>query len=149
MRDGISKQNLKSSNHHRAHSRSAPDSECYPKIRFHQPSLGANVDFLNSLGEALMRFLIQTFLTRTNDGRQLKYEIYSSNRKLDHFDKVPEGSCRVICYQLSDKSIQIINDDVDVTPLFEANQPKPNTWYSDGPDRVRLDMLIDYLRDNS
>lgn len=96
-----------------------------------------------------MRFLIQTFLTRTNDGRQLKYEIYSNNRKLDHYDKVPEGSCRVVCYQLSDTGISIIDDDVDVRPLFEVNQPAPNTWYSDGPDRVRLDMLIDYLRDNS
>ncbi|MGC0885345.1 MAG: hypothetical protein EOO84_11385 [Pantoea sp.] len=96
-----------------------------------------------------MRFLIQTFLTRTNDGRQLKYEIYSNSRKLDHFDKVPEGSSRIICYQLYDKNIEIIDDDVDVKPLFEANQPDLNTWYSDGQDRVRLDMLIDYLRDNS
>jgi len=92
-----------------------------------------------------MKFLIQTFLTRSRDGKQLKYEIYSNSRKLDHYDKVPEGSCRVISYQLSDNSIVIINDNVDVMPLFAANRPKPDTWYSDGPDRVRLDMLIDYL----
>jgi len=96
-----------------------------------------------------MRFLIQTFLTRTNDGRQLKYEIYSNSYKLDHFDKVPEGSSRVICYELIDKITEVIDNDVDLTPLFKANQPKPNTWYSDGPDRVRLDMLIDYLRDKN
>lgn len=96
-----------------------------------------------------MRFLIQSFLARASSGHQLKYEIYSNSRQLNHYEKVPEGSCRVISYQLTDKSIKIIDGNVDVTPLFEANRPEPNSIYSDGNDRVNLEMLIDYLRDNS
>lgn len=96
-----------------------------------------------------MKYLIQTFLATSEDGIQIKYEIYSKRRKLDYYDKVPEGSCRVMSYQLSGNSISLIDEDVDVQPLFEANKPNPNMWYSDGTDRVSLEMLIEYLTKNT
>ncbi|WP_312663604.1 hypothetical protein [Pantoea sp. CTOTU49201] len=96
-----------------------------------------------------MKYLIQTFIAKNGDGDLIKYEIYSKSRKLDYYDKVPEGSCRVISYQLSGDSISVLNEDVDVNGLFEANRPKPNTWYSDGPHRVNLEMLIEYLTKNT
>lgn len=96
-----------------------------------------------------MKYLIQTFLVKKGDAEQLKFEIYSASRKLDYYDKVPEGTCRVICYQLIGNSISLSNGDVDVQPLFEANRPKPDTWYSDGQDRVNLEMLIEYLTKNA
>jgi hypothetical protein len=96
-----------------------------------------------------MKYLIQTFLAKSSDGSQIKYEIYSNSRKLDYYDKVPEGSCRVMSYRFEGNSINLVDEDVDVDPLFAANKPAPNTWYSDGPHRVNLEMLIEYLTKNA
>lgn len=91
-----------------------------------------------------MRYLIQTLLATSNSGEMLKYEIYSDNRKVDYSDKIPEGSCKVIVYKLVGDAIQL-SSDVDLQALFDANRPAHNTFYSDGPHRVSLEMLIDFL----
>lgn len=94
-----------------------------------------------------MKNLIQTILTETNDGSLNKFEIYSKHRKLDIYEKVPEGSCRVVLYKLeaNDHVFKIIDSNVDLQNLFEKHKPDPNTWYSDGPNRVNLEMVIAYL----
>lgn len=77
-----------------------------------------------------MQYLIQTFLADSANGEQLKYEIYLKTMKLDAFNKVPEGSCRIMAYKLEGGLSHLIDDNVDVQPLFDANQPEPNAWYS-------------------
>lgn len=92
-----------------------------------------------------MKHLIHTFLTSAGQEGLIKYEIYSKSRKLGHYEKVPEGSCRIISYNLIGDEIKTTNLNVDVSSLFEANRPAPNTLYTDGPDRVNLEMLINHL----
>lgn len=36
--------------------------------------------------------------------------------------------------------------DFDILPLFEAKRSQPNTWYLEGPDKVNLEMIINYLQ---
>lgn len=92
-----------------------------------------------------MKHLIHTFLAKSSVSELVKYEIYSDSRKLDYFGKVPEGTCRVISYGVENGIFKLLDSDVDVQPLFDANRPDPNTWYSDGNDRVNLEMLIKHL----
>ncbi|MBE4973210.1 hypothetical protein I5P92_08745 [Serratia ureilytica] len=96
-----------------------------------------------------MEHLIHTLLTNSKGGLLVKYEIYSTSRTLNYYNKVPEGTCRVIAYRLdiSDSSFKVIDSDLDIQSLFEANRPKENTWYSDGQDRVNLEMVINHLKD--
>lgn len=94
-----------------------------------------------------MKHLIHTFLHTSNSGDVVKYEIFTKSRTLNMHEKVPEGTCRVIKSELSvpDAGFKITDSNLNLQPLYEANKPQPNTWYSDGPDRVSLDMIIDYL----
>ncbi|HHG7313381.1 TPA: hypothetical protein ACPXSN_005319, partial [Klebsiella pneumoniae] len=94
-----------------------------------------------------MKHLVHSFLSVSSDGATIKYEIYSQDQELGHLKKIPEGSCQIIksIYQKDSNGFKLIDLNVNVEDLFKANQPKPNTWYSDGQDRVNLDMLINYL----
>lgn len=94
----------------------------------------------------IMKHLIQTLLTTSKDGALIKYEVYTDLRTLGHYETIPEGTCRVLLSTLSDDGLfRVTNNSVDIQELFDRNQPNPNTWYSDGPDRVNLQMLITYL----
>jgi len=92
--------------------------------------------------------LIHTLLVNGKGGLLVKYEIYSASRTLDYYGKVPEGTCRIIAYRLDigDSVFKVIDTDLDIQSLFDANKPQPNTWYSDGPDRVNLEMVIQHLK---
>lgn len=92
-----------------------------------------------------MRYLIQTLLTNSKSGEQIKYEVYSENRKSDFIDKIPEGSCTVISYKLTEGKIQLLDRDVNLQPLFDAYRPAQDVFYPDGPHRINLEMLVDYL----
>ncbi|QJU39050.1 hypothetical protein [Serratia marcescens] len=96
-----------------------------------------------------MEHLIHTLLVTGKGGLLVKYEIYSTSRTLDYYNKVPEGTCRVIAYRLdiNDSSFKVIDSDLNIQSIFDANKPKPNTYYSDGPDRVNLEMVIQHLKD--
>lgn len=94
-----------------------------------------------------MKHLIHTFLSKSSDGSIFKYEIYSKFQDLGYHKKVPEGTCQIIESKFESESgeFRVVNIDLDIDALFKANQPTPNTWYSDGQDRVSLDMVISYL----
>lgn len=94
--------------------------------------------------------LIHTVLTEANDGVLTKYEIYSNNRKVDIYGKVPEKTCRVIYSRLNkgEQVFKIIDSDVNLHILFENNKSHSESWFSDGPDKVNLEMVIDYLTNN-
>lgn len=96
-----------------------------------------------------MKHLIHTFLSKSADGSIFKYEIYSKFHDLGHHKKVPEGTCQIIESKFEPESSEfnVININLNIDELFKANQPNPNTWYSDGQDRVNLDMVISYLDD--
>ncbi|HGV0028913.1 TPA: hypothetical protein ACNFPK_001488 [Citrobacter freundii] len=96
-----------------------------------------------------MKHLIHTFLSKSADGSIFKYEIYSKFQDLGHYKKVPEGTCQIIEYKFEPDSSEfnVININLNIDELFKANQPNPNAWYSDGKDRVNLDMVISYLDD--
>lgn len=98
-----------------------------------------------------MKHLIHTILIPVNNGSLVKYEIYTTNQRLDYYGKVPDGTCRVIAMKLEpgDSVFKVTDSDVSLDELFKANQPKQDTWYSDGPDRVNLIMVIEYLKNHS
>ncbi|PKC35759.1 hypothetical protein V462_13890 [Pantoea ananatis 15320] len=96
-----------------------------------------------------MKYLIQTLLANSNSGGQIKYEIYSDVQGSDSLSKIPEGTCRVISYKLVKGSIQLLDDDLDLQALFDANRPAQGVFYPDGPHRVNLEMLVDYLHKQS
>ncbi|HCB0413122.1 TPA: hypothetical protein MYM54_003333 [Klebsiella pneumoniae] len=95
-----------------------------------------------------MKYLNHTVLLSDQDGALIKYEIYTKQLRLENYGKVPEGTCRIVAYKLDDDAdiFKVIDSDFSIDELFKANQPKPNTWYSDGPDRVNLDMVVEYLK---
>jgi hypothetical protein len=95
-----------------------------------------------------MKHLIHTIVLEGKSGDILKYEIFFWQGKLDYYGKVPEGKSRVIASKLdiSDQVFKITDSDLSLIPLYEANKPTPNTWYSDGPERVNLEMVIEYLK---
>lgn len=94
-----------------------------------------------------MKYLLQTVISENHDGSVTKFEIFSDYALLDHHRKIPEGSCRILKFSLERdaQDFVLIDSNLDVQGLFDANQPKPNTWYSDGQDRVSMEMLIEYL----
>lgn len=94
-----------------------------------------------------MKHLIHTFFNFGKSGSLIKYEIFTTYRKLGLHEKIPEGTYRIVESELSvgESFFKITNSEIDIRPLYEANKPQPNTWYSDGPDRVSLEMIIDYL----
>ena len=94
-----------------------------------------------------MKHLIHTFISTSTDGSTLKYEIYSDYQSLDFRNKIQEGTCQVISSKFfSDiNQFKVTDIDLNIDSLFKANQPKPNTVYFDGQDRVSLDMLISHL----
>ncbi|WP_426817663.1 hypothetical protein ACP3TC_04935 [Winslowiella sp. 2C04] len=97
-----------------------------------------------------MKYLLKTIIKELNNGAIEKFEIFSDFSSIGHYRKVPEGSCRILKYYFEPEStgFKLVNPDVNVQDLFDANQPKPNTWYSDGSDRVNIDMLINHLINN-
>jgi len=94
-----------------------------------------------------MKHLIHSFLSTSIDGSILKYEIYSKYQELGHYNKVPEGTCQIVALKFDSNSneFKVTDINLDIDRLFKDNQPAPNTWYSDGQDRVSLDMVIGYL----
>lgn len=94
-----------------------------------------------------MKYLLQTIIKEPKDGSIVKFEIFTNFSSLNHHKKVPEGSFRILKYRLESesKNFEIVDNNVDVQALYDANQPNPNTWYSDGNDRVGIDMLVNYL----
>ncbi|SUY02786.1 hypothetical protein [Citrobacter youngae] len=94
-----------------------------------------------------MKHLIHSFILKTDDGSTIKYEIYCKNHDLGYHKKVPEGSCQIISSKLDpdDRDFKVTDINLNIDALYKANQPAPNTWYSDGQDRVSLDMVISYL----
>lgn len=95
-----------------------------------------------------MKHLIHTIVLEGKAGDLLKYEIFFWQDKLDYYGKVPEGKSRVIASKLdkSDHVFKITDSALSLKPLYEANKPEPNTWYSDGQERVNLEMVIEYLK---
>ena len=95
-----------------------------------------------------MKHLLHTIVVSAKDRSLIKYEIYSNEYRFDYYGKVPEGTCRVIAYKLepTDSVFKVTDSDLSLDELFKANQPKPNAWYSDGPHRVNLEMVIEYLK---
>lgn len=95
-----------------------------------------------------MKHLLHTVIVSAKDSTLIKYEIYSKEYRFDYYGKVPEGTCRVIAYKLepNDSDFKVIDSDFSLDGLFKANQPEPNTWYSDGPNRVSFEMVIEYLK---
>ncbi len=95
-----------------------------------------------------MKHLIHTFISKSVDGSFIKYEIYNENYDLGYHKKVPEGSCQIISskFDLDTSVFKVTDINLNIDDLFKANQPAPNTWYSDGQDRVSLDMVICYLK---
>ncbi len=94
-----------------------------------------------------MKYLIQTFIKEYSDGSFDKFEVYSTASSLTAHKKVPEGTCRIVKYhsEAGSERLDVVDQDVDVQKLFDNNRPEPNTWYSDGQDRVSIYMLMDYL----
>ncbi len=94
-----------------------------------------------------MKYLIQTFIKEHAGGSLDKFELYSTSSSPTAHNKVPEGTCRIVKYHIEAGSelFNVVDRDVDVQRLFDDNQPEPNTWYSDGQDRVSIYMLMDYL----
>lgn len=94
-----------------------------------------------------MKHLIHTSLNEKDNGDVIKYEIFFKYRKPDYHEKIPEGTYRIIEYRWSsgDLYFNVTDPDVDIQMLYERNKPDPNTWYSDGPHRVSLDMIIEHL----
>ena len=94
-----------------------------------------------------MKHLIHSFILKATDGSTIKYDIFCMSYDLGYHKKVPEGSCQIISSKFDpdggDFKVTDINLNIDA--LYKANQPDPNTWYSDGQDRVSLDMVISYL----
>lgn len=96
-----------------------------------------------------MKYLIQTLLVNASGGGGVKYEIYSDSKDSDFLSKLPEGTCRVISYKLVNGTLQLLDDDMDLQALFDANRPAQDIFYPDGPHRVTLEMLVDYLNKKS
>lgn len=94
-----------------------------------------------------MKHLIHTFLSVSPGGSTVKYEIYSDYQEIGHHKKIPEGTCQIIKSKFDSDSneFKMTDFNLNIDKLFKANKPKPNTWYSDGQDRVSLDMIINYL----
>ncbi|HIF8253273.1 TPA: hypothetical protein ACX448_003996 [Klebsiella pneumoniae] len=96
-----------------------------------------------------MKHLIHTFLSTSRSGSIIKYEIFSEYQELGHHKKIAEGTCQIVKSEFDQDSneFKVTDINLNIDKLFSANQPKPNTWYSDGQDRVSLDMVINYLND--
>ncbi|WP_039029288.1 hypothetical protein [Leclercia adecarboxylata] len=94
-----------------------------------------------------MKHLIHTFLSTKSGGDTVKYEIFTKGSDLGYYKKVPEGTCQIIAskFDPSGNNFAVIDVNLNIDNLYEANKPAPNTWYSDGPDRVSLDMIISHL----
>lgn len=103
--------------------------------------------FLTLFVGKAMKHLIHTFISKSAEGSIFKYEIYSKFQELGYHKKVPEGSCQIVESKFDPHSSEFkVNDiSLNIDALFKANQPNPNTWYSDGQDRVSLEMVISYL----
>ncbi|HEN3249992.1 hypothetical protein [Yersinia enterocolitica] len=95
-----------------------------------------------------MKYLLHTLMDKKSNGDIFKYEIYIEEKNINHHEKIPEGTCRVIAYKFeaADSAFKIIDIDLNVQRLFDENKANPNTWYSDGNDRVNVNMLINYLQ---
>lgn len=96
-----------------------------------------------------MKHLIHSFLSTSANGSTFKYEIYSKHQELGYHKKIPEGTCQIVQSKFDEDSseFKVLDVDLNIDRLFKANQPTPNTWYSDGQDRVSLDMVICFLDD--
>lgn len=94
-----------------------------------------------------MKHLIHSFISKTADGSTIKYEIYCKSHDLGFHKKVPEGSCQIISSKFDPNvgDFKVADINLDIDDLYKANQPEPNVWYSDGQDRVSLDMVISHL----
>ena len=86
-----------------------------------------------------MKHLLHSFLSKSTDGSTFKYEIYSKYQELGYHKKIPEGTCQIV------QSVFDVDSNLFKVVDIDLNQPNPNTWYSDGQDRVSLDMVISYL----
>ncbi|WP_395313128.1 hypothetical protein V1603_19555 [Enterobacter sp. ECC-219] len=94
-----------------------------------------------------MKHLLHSFLSKSTDGSTFKYEIYSKYQELGYHKKIPEGTCQIVqsVFDADSNLFKVVDINLNIDELFKANQPNPNTWYSDGQDRVSLDMVISYL----
>ncbi|MHA0954030.1 hypothetical protein [Enterobacteriaceae bacterium NFIX31] len=97
-----------------------------------------------------MFHLLHTILTEENSGVLIRYEIYAKKQNIGIYGNISEETCRVI-YSKFDEKIQvfkIIDSDVNLHFLFERCKPHSDSWFYDGPDKVNIQMIINYLTNN-